>query len=184
MGHALGFNPSNPAFKRYKLQGYIDDPEVVKYYGSPVPIDEHDHLAKATDPESGKGAFGNDWGGVMPDHRWWITKLDLLVLQAVGYQLRATGPFALLTFQTQSLAAPVIGAPYSAHVTASGGMPIYNWTVSSGSLPPGLSLDPFSGRITGTPTAAGQSDFTIRVQDYHEGSAGVERQFALVVASR
>jgi len=43
----------------------------------------------------------------------------------------------------------------------SGGTPrIY--TVESGVLPPGLSLDPATGRITGTPTAAGVYTLTIR----------------------
>ncbi|WIL21577.1 beta strand repeat-containing protein [Geothrix sp.] len=43
----------------------------------------------------------------------------------------------------------------------SGGTPrIY--TVDSGILPPGLSLDPATGRITGTPTAAGVYTLTIR----------------------
>lgn len=35
------------------------------------------------------------------------------------------------------------------------------WTVSSGSLPTGLSLDPASGVVSGTPTGSGAYDFTI-----------------------
>ena len=38
------------------------------------------------------------------------------------------------------------------------------WSIAGGALPPGLSLDP-SGAITGTPTAAGSSNFTVQVKD-------------------
>lgn len=42
------------------------------------------------------------------------------------------------------------------------------WTVTSGSLPDGLALDPTTGTITGIPTAAGSSTFTVTA----ENSAG------------
>lgn len=47
--------------------------------------------------------------------------------------------------------------------TASGGAPPYTWSVSG--LPPGLSLDPSSGAITGAPSLAGTYDFTATVTD-------------------
>jgi Putative Ig domain len=40
----------------------------------------------------------------------------------------------------------------------------FTWTVDSGTLPPGLSLSS-GGAITGTPTAAGTYNFTLRVVD-------------------
>ena len=51
-------------------------------------------------------------------------------------------------------------------MTATGGVPTYSWTVSAGSLPPGLTLDT-GGDISGTPTDATGSpfDFTIEVTD-------------------
>ncbi len=39
------------------------------------------------------------------------------------------------------------------------------WSISQGLLPPGLSLNNGTGAITGTPTANGKSDFTVRFQD-------------------
>ena len=42
------------------------------------------------------------------------------------------------------------------------------WTVTSGTLPDGLALDPTTGTITGIPTAAGSSTFTVTA----ENSAG------------
>lgn len=44
------------------------------------------------------------------------------------------------------------------------GPSVVNWIVSSGALPPGLSLDPTSGNISGTPTTAGTYNFTVAVQ--------------------
>ena len=52
---------------------------------------------------------------------------------------------------------------YSAQLTASGTAP-FTWTVASGTLPPGLSLSS-TGEITGTPTAPGTFDFTLKVVD-------------------
>lgn len=52
------------------------------------------------------------------------------------------------------------GTPYSHTVTASG-TPAPAFTVSSGALPAGLTLDGTSGAISGTPLAAGSSTFSI-----------------------
>jgi hypothetical protein len=54
---------------------------------------------------------------------------------------------------------------YSETLTANGGFPPYTWTLLSGSLPPGLSLGPSTGIITGTPTTAGTYTFTVEATD-------------------
>jgi hypothetical protein len=55
-------------------------------------------------------------------------------------------------------------APYSQSLAASGGTPPYTWTVTSGPLPAGLSLNP-GGVISGVPTTAGGFAFTVQVAD-------------------
>ena len=107
--------------------------------------------------------------------RWLLTKFDLLIAQAIGYVLRDTSPFRELSLLNESLAEGSAGAPYAHTVRAVGGIPAYHWTVDSGALPDGLSLDSFTGTISGTPQESGTFEVTIRVQDNTVGSQGVVR---------
>ncbi len=75
-----------------------------------------------------------------------------------------------LSITTTSLPNGSVGASYSQTLTASGGTPNYFWAVSAGTLPAGLNL--IGSTITGTPTASGVSNFTIRVTD----SLGINAQ--------
>jgi len=70
-----------------------------------------------------------------------------------------------VTITTTSLAGGTIGSAYSQTVTAIAGTLPYTWSVFAGALPAGLSLDAATGAITGTPTAQGTANFTIRVTD-------------------
>jgi hypothetical protein len=65
---------------------------------------------------------------------------------------------------TSSLAGGQTGTAYSSTLSASGGTTPYSWSISSGSLPAGLTLNS-SGQISGTPTTAGTSSFTVKVND-------------------
>lgn len=56
-------------------------------------------------------------------------------------------------------------ASYSATLTATNMIGRTQWTVTSGSLPAGLSLAAGTGKITGRPTAAGTGDITFTVTD-------------------
>lgn len=57
------------------------------------------------------------------------------------------------------------GAPYSTNVAGIGGSSPYTFSIVSGSLPNGLSLDPRSGIISGTPATGGTFNFTIEATD-------------------
>jgi hypothetical protein len=55
--------------------------------------------------------------------------------------------------------------PYTFTLNASGGTAPYTWTVTQGSLPAGLTLNQFTGVISGTPTTQGTYTYTVQVQD-------------------
>jgi hypothetical protein len=70
-----------------------------------------------------------------------------------------------LTIDTTSLPAGEVGVSYSQNLTATGGTLPHTWSITAGALPPGLSLASSAGAISGTPTTAGASSFTVRVSD-------------------
>ena len=77
-----------------------------------------------------------------------------------------------LTITTTSLPAAPANHSYSVTLKASGGKPTLVWSLASGTLPAGLTLSS-AGVISGTPTLAGSSIFTVRVHD-----AAVPQQIA------
>jgi acid phosphatase len=69
-----------------------------------------------------------------------------------------------LAVSTSGLPAGTVTVPYSAQLNATGGAAPYAWTLSTGSLTAGLTLSS-TGVISGTPTTAGTSSFTVQVTD-------------------
>lgn len=70
-----------------------------------------------------------------------------------------------ITLSPPSLPNGTINVSYPTQtITASGGTSPYTFSVTSGSLPTGLTLDP-SGLLSGTPTAAGAYPFTVTATD-------------------
>lgn len=62
----------------------------------------------------------------------------------------------------------IIGVNYTnafSGFTATGGVPPYSWSLPSAGLPPGLTLNPSTGVISGVPTQQNIYDFTLRLTD-------------------
>jgi len=70
-----------------------------------------------------------------------------------------------LIITTSNLPIGTQNSPYNATLAATGGVTPYTWSINTGSLPPGLHLDSGTGAITGTPSGAGLSSFTVQVTD-------------------
>ncbi len=64
-----------------------------------------------------------------------------------------------------------VGVVYSDQLTVTGGTAPFVWSISVGALPPGLTLNPATGLLSGTPTTAGTFPFTVRVVDSSGQSA-------------
>ena len=74
---------------------------------------------------------------------------------------------------TGTLPAGMTSQAYNSVLTINGGSAPYQFWVKSGSLPPGMSLNPATGSISGTPTHAGSYPFQIAATDLpnsHQGS--------------
>jgi hypothetical protein len=84
--------------------------------------------------------------------------------QSAARQLTITiAAFATLEITTESLENGAVGVAYSQTLTAAGGGGSYTWSIASGALPAGLSLDGATGEISGTPTGSGGT-FTVQVE--------------------
>lgn len=89
--------------------------------------------------------------------------------------------FAPVSITTTNVAGGADGVSYGPEaLSATGGSGTYTaWTITSGSLPPGLALDSVNGQITGTPTSAGPYTFTVQVTDSQGRTA--TQQLTIVV---
>src|SRR6266550_3603641 len=88
--------------------------------------------------------------------------------QAATFTVNPTQPVQITT---TSLPSGQVQTSYSASLQATGGTPPYTWSVIAGQLPNGLTLSSSSGLISGTPTLAGTSTFTVQANDNAGGSA-------------
>jgi len=84
-----------------------------------------------------------------------------------------------LSITTTSLPPGSIGQAYSQQVQTIGGIAPLTWSISAGTLPPGLNLNQ-TGVISGTPIVpAGTSSFTVRVAD--AGGQADTQAFSIVI---
>lgn len=93
----------------------------------------------------------------------------------------ATVTSSLFAISTTNLPSGVQATPYSASLTASGGVPPYQWSIVAGSLPSGVQLGANTGSLTGSPVQAGTYALTIQGMD--SSSQTAQQSYSLVISS-
>ncbi len=189
MGHALFFFGGYPLYAEAASfrggRGFFQDPDLLAYHGSnPTVVDEHltdgyvDRLS-LQEPYGG-GCSGGGCGRFVQQGRGLATKLDLLIIKSIGYELRETSAFVPLSVGDYAIPEGMISVPYSGQLSARGGVPFYHWEHISGDLPDGLELTSF-GELQGTPNTNGIFRFTVQALDYDEMSEPVSYEACMIV---
>jgi Subtilase family/Putative Ig domain len=148
---------------------------VVWFPGSTVSVGNTTTLSWIALNASSCTASG-DWGGTRSTSG--SQSVDPTAAGTATYTLQCTSGTATVSssatltavptlgITSTSLPAGQVGAAYSAALAVTGGVPPYSWSLSSGTLPAGLSFNTASGGISGTPTgAAGTTTLVFAVTD-------------------
>lgn len=93
--------------------------------------------------------------------------------------LVVSGP---LTITPSTMPTASLGGDYGVQLSTSGGVPPYTFTVSSGSLPPGLTLNSSTGVLTGIPSLNGTYNFTITATDSNTNPNTGSQAYTVVVS--
>ena len=159
------------------VTGTLDDTTItaVLPYGSAQPTDAGEvsvtAAAGATIAAPVTSDNGQTWTFTVTAENGMVTK---------NYTIKvfiAANPAAVII--TADLPGGTVGTAYSATLTATGDTPI-SWSVVSGNLPRGLTLN--NAAISGTPTAAGKFTFTVKATN--ENSPGSQKTFTITIASK
>ena len=103
-----------------------------------------------------------------------------LLIDAYGYFVPESP--APLAVTTTALPSTSVGATYAASLGAHGGTPPYSWQLTTGSLPPGLSLSS-GGSISGTASTEGSYSFQVQATDSTTPTPGTaSAQLSILVA--
>jgi hypothetical protein len=99
---------------------------------------------------SGKPTASGDFGSLV----FAVSDANLSVGNSALLSLHID-PAAVPTITTAFLPSGQVGKGYAFSLQATGGSGVYTWSVQSGTLPAGLSLNGATGAISGTPTTPG-----------------------------
>ena len=125
------------------------------YYFQGKGVDNPPLHALADGVSGGNSVYAYGSSSAFPNQTW----------NAANYWADVVFQVAPLVITTTSLPNGVMNQAYTETLTAIHGTLPYTWSIISGSLPLGLTLNSGSGVISGTPTASGIFNFTVQVKD-------------------
>lgn len=163
--------PAGVGTKGYGLA--VDKNNSIHVIGSiqETPYAGYDYLILKYDPAGNRlWAITYDGGVTEAGERLALDSSGNLMLTGSGnngwgaftIKLNDANAFAITT---ASLPAGASGTAYNAALSVKGGTVPYTWSIASGTLPPGLAIDPSSGAISGTPADRGDAMVEVRVAD-------------------
>jgi len=118
---------------------------------------------------------GSKMGSLSPDE---IALIGTWIDQ--GATAVPSPPYADLEFRTTTLVNGEIDISYYINFVVWGGLPPYQFSVMSGTLPPGIALDP-TGFLFGAPTTPGSYSFTIGVSDNQSPAATLDQAYSIEI---
>jgi hypothetical protein len=84
---------------------------------------------------------------------------------SANFQITVTGDSTPPAINGAASLEAAQGIAFNYQFSAVGGVQPYNWAISGGALPQGLSLNATNGLISGTPATPGNASFTVQVRD-------------------
>jgi hypothetical protein len=95
------------------------------------------------------------------------------------------GPGPLTIVTASPLPSGTMNQPYATALGGSGGITPYTWSLASGSpaLPAGLTLDPITGTLTGTPTATGTTAPIFKLEDSSSPEQTVQKTLSITITT-
>jgi N-acetylglucosamine-6-sulfatase len=88
-----------------------------------------------------------------------------LAAMKTGFSSRVDQQVGLAILPVRAFPTGNVGTTYSFKFKTWGGVGPFKWTLNSGALPPGITLDPATGTLKGVPTNAGTFQFAVRITD-------------------
>jgi uncharacterized repeat protein (TIGR01451 family) len=149
------------------------------------PVSSYPQAATVLQALQQYGAYMSDHGSPgyiqgVPDVRWDDYDLacikqfhvsDLEVVDNSSLEYSSTSGLTVPYVVPAALPSGVVDAGYSEAISEVGGNPAtLQWSLASGTLPPGLALDPVAGTIGGAPSSAAGSPFTFGITATDTGS--------------
>ena len=116
--------------------------------------------------------------------------LPIFIILIIGTGCGVSSPLASTTLTTPHITVAIpspaaeVGVSYNSVASVRGGVAPYVFSLASGNLPPGTTLNSHIGAITGVPTAEGNYTFVLAVKDSSNSEHGSGTAQISVAASR